>query len=329
MCKTHVLPQLPQFWNLFRADLANKESYKANIGNIRLKLQELQEINPELQELRSKDGYQEVDGVLHHESLPCVPEAIWIEMISRYYDNLPASHFDIKKTHKLLAQKYFWPIFRHNVKAYVKGCDICLASKAIWHKLYIDLQSLPVPTYWWKDLLMDFMTGLPISTNWKRDNYHSILVIVDWLRKMVQYKPIKITINAPWLAKVIIDVIIWQHGLPNWIVTDRYSFFISKFWSLLCYFLGIKRRLSTAFHLQTDGQTIHQNSTIKAYLRFFVNFKQNDWIRLLPMAEFTYNNAKNASTGHMSFELNCGYHFCVSFKKDTVLALSQKQLTSY
>ena len=34
------------------------------------------------------------------------------------------------------------------------------------------------------------------------------------------------------------------------------------------------------------------------------------------MAEFAYNNAKNSSTGHILFELNCGYHPCVSYKKD-------------
>ena len=56
---------------------------------------------------------------------------------------------------------------------------------------------------------------------------------------------------------------------------------------------------------------------MEAYLRAFVNFKQNDWARLLPMAEFAYNNAKNSSTGHTPFELNFGYHLCVSFEEDT------------
>ena len=32
---------------------------------------------------------------------------------------------------------------------------------------------------------MDFITGLSISIDWKRDNYDFILVIVDWLTKMV------------------------------------------------------------------------------------------------------------------------------------------------
>ena len=163
---------------------------------------------------------------------------------------------------------------------------------------------------------MDFVTGLPISTDWKGDSYDSILVIVDRLTKMVHYEPVKVTIDAPGLAEVILDVVVRHHGLPDSIVSDRGSLFTSKFWSSLCYFLGIKRRLSTAFHPQTDGQTERQNSTMEAYLRAFVNFEQNDWARLLPMAEFAYNNAKNTSTGHTPFELNCGYHPWMSYEEE-------------
>ena len=34
------------------------------------------------------------------------------------------------------------------------------------------------------------------------------------------------------------------------------------------------------------------------------------------MAEFAYNNAKNASTGHTPFELNCSYHPWMSYKEE-------------
>ena len=53
---------------------------------------------------------------------------------------------------------------------------------------------------------------------------------------------------------------------------------------------------------------------MEAYLRAFVNWEQNDWARLLPMAEFAYNNAKNISTGHTPFELNYGFHPRVFFE---------------
>ena len=171
---------------------------------------------------------------------------------------------------------------------------------------------------------MDFITGLPILTDWKGDSYDSIIVIIDQLTKMVHYEPVKVTIDAPGFAEVIIDVVMRHHGLSDSIVTDWELLFTLKFWLSLCYFLGIKQRLSTAFHPQTDRQTKRQNSTIEAYLQAFVNFEQNNWARLLPMAEFAYNNAKNASTGYTPFELNCGYHPRVSYKEDLDLRSQSK-----
>ena len=90
---------------------------------------------------------------------------------------------------------------------------------------------------------------------------------------MAHYESVKITIDALELAKGILDVVIWHHGRPNLIVSNIGSLFILKFWLLLCHFLGIKRKLSTTFHLQTNGQTKRQNSTMKEYLLAFVNFK--------------------------------------------------------
>ena len=76
---------------------------------------------------------------------------------------------------------------------------------------------------------MDFMTGLPLSANWKGNNYNSILVIINQFTKMVHYKPVKITINASRLAEVIITMIVQYYGLLDLIISDRRAIFISKF----------------------------------------------------------------------------------------------------
>ena len=299
--------------------MSTEGSYQVNIGAMRLKPSELQESDDEARKIRAKrlkNDYEEVDGVLHHQGLPFILEAIQIELISWHHNNSLAGHFDIDKTKELVGRKYYWPSLKKDVENYVRRYDVCLASKAIKHKLYGDLRSLPIPTHQWKDLSMDFVTGLLLPADWKGDNYDSILVIVDRLTKMVNYKLVKVTNNAPGLAEVIIDMIVWYHGLPDSIVTNKGSLFTLKFWSSLCYFLGVKWRLSTAFHPQTNGQTKRQNSTMEAYLRVFVNFEQNDWARLLPMAEFAYNNAKNAITSHTLFELNCGYHPRMSYEEE-------------
>ena len=155
---------------------------------------------------------------------------------------------------------------------------------------------------------MDFVTGLAISTDWKDDSYDFIPVNIYWLTKIVHYKPVRVTIDASRLVKVILDMVVWHHVLPDSSVSNRSSLFTSKFWSSLCYYLGTKWTLFTMFDPQIDRLMEPQNSTMEAYLWAFVNFEQNDWARFLPIAMFAYNNAKNASTSHTPFELNYGYH---------------------
>ncbi len=178
--------------------------------------------------------------MLHYQSFPYIPKVIRSELISRHHDDSLTGHFGIERTQELIVRKYYWLILRQDVKAYVKGCDVCLASKAVRHKLFRDLQLLLVPTHRWKDRSMNFITGLSISANWKSDSYDSILVIIDRPTKIVHYKPVKVTINVPGLVEVIINVVIHHHEVSESIVTARGLLFTSKFWSSLCYFLDIK-----------------------------------------------------------------------------------------
>lgn len=168
------------------------------------------------------------------------------------------------------------------------------------------------------------MIGLAILTDQKHNSYDSILVIIDQLTKIVHYEPVKIIINIASLAKIILYIVIRYHGLLDSIIIDKSLFFTLKFWSFLCYFLGIKYKFLITFYRYTDDQTKRQNSTIEAYLYIFINFNQNNQIKFLPITKFAYNNTKNASTGYALFELNCDYHFCVSYKEDIDLYSKSK-----
>jgi len=55
-----------------------------------------------------------------------------------------------------------------------------------------------------------------------------------------------------------------------------------ELWELLYKILGVKRRMSKAYHPQTDPQTKGTNKEQEGYLRTFVNCDQNDWYQLLP-----------------------------------------------
>ncbi len=284
-----------------------------------MRLPKLQDDDKEAMKLRSEglpEGWEDIEQMLHYQGFPYVPKVICSELINRHHDDPLAGHFGIEKTRELIIRKYYWPPLWQDVEVYIKGCDVRLTLEVVRHKPYADLQLLPVLIYWWKDLSKDFVIGLPISADWRGNSYDSILVIVDQLRNILHYEPVKVTIDTSGLAEVIINVVVRHDRVPESIVTDWGLLFTSKFLSSLCYFLGIKRKLFIAFHSQTDGQTERQKSTMEAYLRVFVNWEQDNGVNLLPMPEFAYNNAKNASTGHTPFKLNCGYHPKVSFEED-------------
>jgi hypothetical protein len=155
---------------------------------------------------------------------------------------------------------------------------------------------------------LDFITKLPKSKEPLTGiSYDSILVIVDRLTKYTHLVPYKEASTAEELAYTFMKTIIAQHGTPDEIISDRDKLFTSQFWQSLMDLLGSKHKLSTSYHPQTDGQTERTNQTIEQYLRCYINYEQDNWVKLLPMAQFAFNNNASA-TGISPFYANYGRH---------------------
>ena len=99
----------------------------------------------------------------------------------------------------------------------------------------------------------------------------------------------------------------WKlHGLPESVVSDRGPQFVAELTKELNRMLGIKTKLSTAFHPQTDGQTERMNQELEQYLRIFVEHRQKDWPEWLASAEFAINNKIHTATKMSPFMANYG-----------------------
>ena len=109
-----------------------------------------------------------------------------------------------------------------------------------------------------------------------KDRYNAILVVMDRLSKQSFSIPCTKEIDARGLAELYLRHVWCRQGFPDSIVSDRGPQFISSFWAEVCRILGIKVKLSTAFHPQTDGQTEIMNQYIDQRLRPFVNYYQNN-----------------------------------------------------
>lgn len=223
------------------------------------------------------------DGLLYFRDLLFIPNAPELRTCVIFdHHNLPtAGHAGRSKTYSLIRRRYYWPLMVCDVRQYVRNCAICARSKASRSQPPGLLCPLTVPKQRWTDISMDFVTGLPDCRG-----FNAILVVVDRLSKMRHFIPCTANedgTSAEETARLFVRDIFQLHGLPRTIVSDRGPQFTSTFWAALCSRLAISPLLSTAFHLQTDGQTEVANQGLKQYLRCFASYQQDNWLDWLPL----------------------------------------------
>ena len=219
------------------------------------------------------------------------------------HDSKVAGHFGQKKTLELISRNFYWPEMEDWIKAYIRSCDSCQRNKSPRHARFGLLQPLELPYSPWLSTSVDFITALPES-----EGFTQIIVVVDRFSKMAHFVALQENATAKDCAQAFLKEIWKLHGLPEDIVSDRDTKWTGEFWNNLCVMLGIKRNLSSAFHPQTDGQTERVNQNLETYLQTFINYDQNDWNALLPLAEFAYNNSITQATKMTPFYTNYGFN---------------------
>jgi hypothetical protein len=137
--------------------------------------------------------------------------------------------------------------------------------------------------------------------------YDSIWVIVDRLTKVAHFIPVKMTYSGAKLAELYMSRIVCLYGVPKKIVLDRGSQFTSKFWKKLHESVDTKLNFSSAYHLQTDGQTERTNQILEDMLRACALKYGKSWDKSLPYTEFSYNNNYQASIKMVPYEALYGW----------------------
>ena len=133
---------------------------------------------------------------------------------------------------------------------------------------------------------MDLITDLPLI-----DNCDSILVVVDrGLTKGVIFIPTTQTLTADGAGQLLLDNLYKRFGLPDKILSDQGSQFAAQAFQEMLKLLGIRSKLTTAYHPQTDGATERVNQEIEAYLSIHCSSHPTEWKNSISALEFTHNN---------------------------------------
>jgi len=228
-------------------------------------------------------------------------EELRAEVIRLHHDVPAAGHGGRWKTVELVTRNYWWPGVTRDVGKYMEECDLCQRIKNRTEELAGKLKLSEVPQKMWTHLTVDFITKLLVVVG--KD---AILVVCDMLSKMTHFVATTEGTSAEGLERLLWDNVWKLHRLLESVVLDRGPQFVAELTRELNRMLGIKTKLSTAFHLQTDGQTERMNQELEQYLQFFVEHRQKDWLEWLAAAEFAVNNKVHTATKVLPFMANYG-----------------------
>jgi len=259
-----------------------------------------------IQALEKNNGLAwEEDEVAYMDGRVYVPnnKELREEILKEHHDPADVGHPGQHRMQELIKRTYWWLGLKEDVKKYVQGYVKCQQNKVQHQKKAGELHPLEIPEGPWQDISIDMIGPLPRS-----NEMDAILVIVDHFTKMIRLKVTMTNLSSEGVAKIYRDEIWKIHGIPKTILSNRGPQFASKFMEDLMRVLGTKRKLSTAYHPQTDRQTERINQEIGTFLRHYVNYQQDDWTEWLATAEFAYNDKKHVAIGKMPFELNFGRH---------------------
>ncbi len=247
-------------------------------------------------------GIREQDGLLYVGErlvIPRVPDVR--EGIFRCaHDAL--GHFGFDKSYSNLRGTYYWPKMRKELEAmYIPSCTECQRNKSTTKKPPGPLHPLPIPPGRGDCITIDWIGPLP-----EDHGKNSLATVTCRLGSDIRLIPCRTNTTAEEFAVLFFDRWFCENGLPLEIVSDRDKTFMSAFWRALHKLTGVKVKMSTSYHPETDGSSERTNKTVVQALRYHVARNQRGWLRALPRVRFAIMNSLNASTGFSGFQLLMG-----------------------
>ena len=244
----------------------------------------------------------------------CIPESCHKRVLHYAHDE--HAHGGVHRTHNLLMRSVFIPKMKMLINDYVTSCPACQLSKPSKQLPYGELKPIPFPSEPLAELSLDFIVGLPMTTN----GSNAILTITDRFSKYVKTVPGKETLSAEEWGSLYWKHVFKDWGIPARLISDRDPKFNSDFWRAVFSQCGTKLGMTTAYHPSADGQAERSNQTVETALRCLLigKYEQN-WEDILPQVEYSINNFENRSTGTSPFEMLYGVK-----PKDPLLRIIRK-----
>lgn len=252
------------------------------------------------------------NGLLYHISVPpprtkqdpvvqlVVPRDLRHEIIYHCHDSPLAGHFGLQKTYAKIRTRYFWKGMYRDCEVWIRSCIDCSMKKS--PRTSKTPICLPIPVSGAFDRLAVDAVG-PLPETHAGNRY--LIVFTDYLTRWPEAFPVK-TIDAPVVARLIMDEIVARHGAPRTLLSDRGKNFLSKLVKEVCHMINTRKVNTSSYHPQTNGLVERFNGVLVQALSHFCSDNQKDWDLYIPSVLFGYRTSPSAATGESPFYLLYG-----------------------
>ena len=211
-----------------------------------------------------------------------------------------AGHLGQRKTLRRVLQRFYWPRVCHDVVEYCRACGRCQRTSGKRKRDRAQLVNLPIIEEPFKRIAMDIVG--PLERTHAGNRY--ILVVCDYATRYPEAMALK-SIDAESVAVKLVELMS-RVGIPEEILTDQGSNFMSQLLAETYRMLGVHPIRTSPYHPQTDGLVERFNGTLKKMLKRCAGEDPRDWDALLPYLLFAYREVPQESTGFSPFELLYG-----------------------
>ena len=223
------------------------------------------------------------------------------EIMNIFHNSPVGGHQGVTRTLKRIKTMYHWDTMNNDVALFVKNCASCQTNK-LTSNPKIPMKITTTSSKPFEKVYLDIVGPLPLS------HLHNkyILTFQDDLTKFSCGIPVQ-NAEAKTIAEAFVTEIICKHGIPETLLTDQGSNFLSEMFSEMCKLLKIRKLQTTPYHPQTNGALERSHRTLAEFLRHYVDRDPHSWDTWIPYATFVYNTTSHTSTNFTPHELLYGF----------------------
>ena len=229
-----------------------------------------------------------------------IPETCTDKIITLYHKSLFAGHQGIIKTNLTFSDKFFIPNLIHYLRSYIKGCHICQLSRSEKPPTR-HLQTRINPNYTQMSRLSMDLKVMPKS----QKGHKYVLCVIDEVTNFLITVPI-FQARSEEVGEALLEHVITKHCIPDYIIMDQDSAFMSSLMSYLFHRLNIKIKTISPYNHQSL-QAEHGIKSLTHILTKHLTGLGQMWMKYLSLATYTYNTFNIQNLGNYSqFELTFG-----------------------